>query len=211
MIPEDSGFGFGVAPRYYDYQARADYVPNERFNLRLLAFGSDDLFSFVFEELLDHDPSFDGFSFGRAFHQIQGTLNYTIDSETDLFAGLMSGWQNIDIRPGGIDRHLLCPLVLRVTSRTAASTPEAPHRHPGDPSTLRGLRFDPRPDQRRTGAASSREPRVIEATEIGYTGELGLWPRPSGDPSRTSTSSAASASTAGSGPSVISRSIQGSP
>ena len=114
IFADSESFSFTAAPRYYDYQFRVDYKPNSRTNARFLVFGSDDLFTIVLNEPSDNDPNLGGFSFGRIFHQIQGTLTTGLTDTADLYVGLMTGYQTLDITPGDLGFSLrLCPLTLR--------------------------------------------------------------------------------------------------
>jgi TonB family protein len=73
VLPEDGGFEFTTAPRYWDYQAIADYHPDQRDNLRLFLYGSDDKLVFVFgDELADNPNLGGGVNVGLSFHQLQG-------------------------------------------------------------------------------------------------------------------------------------------
>jgi outer membrane receptor protein involved in Fe transport len=42
VLGKDSGLQFSVLPRYYDWQARADWQPRDRWHLSLFVFGTDD-------------------------------------------------------------------------------------------------------------------------------------------------------------------------
>jgi TonB family protein len=177
VIPEDAGFGLSVAPRYYDYQFRADYRPNDRFSLRLLSFGSDDLFSFVLDNPPDSDPSFTGFEFGRSFHQLQATMNYVIAPGLDLFAGLMSGYQLLNIVPGEAGFSLaFCPLTLR-SHISWRGIPKLELRG-GVLATLQRYAVDlniPAPTKEGQIQLPLSSQEWIQAQEEGYTGETGLW------------------------------------
>lgn len=99
VIPSDSGLGFTAAPRYYDYQARADWRPNPDVWLRLLVFGSDDAFAVALDDPSLDDPSQQGFSIARSFHQIQGALDWRLTPELSLYLGLATSYQKLSLDP----------------------------------------------------------------------------------------------------------------
>ena len=56
VLPKDSGLQFAVLPRYYDWQARADWRPSDRWHLSLFVFGTDDSTAFALDRNDAGDP-----------------------------------------------------------------------------------------------------------------------------------------------------------
>lgn len=100
ILGDDSGFRFSTAPRYYDYQVRADYHPGGTTRLKLLAFGSDDEIVVLGERPDASDPNGSGFAFGRFFHQVQATSTLDLNPELQLALGLATSYQQITVTPG---------------------------------------------------------------------------------------------------------------
>lgn len=72
VLPDDSSLDFQTPPRYYDAQARIDWVPSHEHRLSLTFLGSDDRTGFSLAEENPHDPEVTGTlrgrdAFGRAF------------------------------------------------------------------------------------------------------------------------------------------------
>ncbi|MCA9518103.1 MAG: carboxypeptidase regulatory-like domain-containing protein, partial [Myxococcales bacterium] len=70
LLGDDPGFAFTTAPRYYDYQVRADHRPDATTLLKLVALGSDDEVVLLSDRPSADDPGGSGFSLGRSFHQL---------------------------------------------------------------------------------------------------------------------------------------------
>lgn len=72
VVPQDV-LTLTVAPRYYDYQLRYDAPPTERgTKAHVMAYGSDDAFTFVLKDPPDEAVEFRGqFLFRTLFHQAQ--------------------------------------------------------------------------------------------------------------------------------------------
>jgi outer membrane receptor protein involved in Fe transport len=71
FLGKDSGVSFTVLPRYYDWQARVDWQPADRWKLALFVFGTDDSTSFALDRNDPADPALTGkflnrTGFGRA-------------------------------------------------------------------------------------------------------------------------------------------------
>jgi hypothetical protein len=90
---------FTAAPRYYDYQARADYRPNSNVSLRLAVFGSDDTISLATKNPSDDDPSSRGFELSRSFHQVQAATDLRLAPGLSLYAGLGTSYQQFELFP----------------------------------------------------------------------------------------------------------------
>jgi len=116
-ILEGSGAGADLiaAPVYYDYQVRADYNPDPKGQLRILAYGSDDKLAVEFAEPAAQDPQTTGFGINQRVHQIQAYYEYKFSRDFNLSAGITSGYQGVRFNIGE-DRTFklrVCPLVLR--------------------------------------------------------------------------------------------------
>ncbi|MBN2341547.1 MAG: TonB family protein [Deltaproteobacteria bacterium] len=93
VMPDDGGFQFTVAPRYYDYQLITDYHPDKKRNLRLFVFGSDDKVVFLFGNQVVGDPTFSGgMNFRTAFHQAQLRYRRQFTAKVSNEANLASGF-----------------------------------------------------------------------------------------------------------------------
>jgi hypothetical protein len=76
VIPDQPGLELTVAPVYYDYQLRLDWVPRQESRLQLLVFGSHDEMKFLLEKPPSGDPSLRGdMSMWVDFHR--GILKWT--------------------------------------------------------------------------------------------------------------------------------------
>ena len=101
IVPAVAGdaINFVAAPRYYDYQARADYRPNADVALRLAVFGSDDTLALLTDAPSDSDPNSRGFELSRAFHQIQAVADLRLTRDVSLFAGISTSYQTLSLSP----------------------------------------------------------------------------------------------------------------
>ncbi|TNF25457.1 MAG: hypothetical protein EP329_23070 [Deltaproteobacteria bacterium] len=168
---------FSTAPRYYDYQLRADWRPSERRNLRLLAFGTDDLLKLVRSEPDPLDPSFTGFELSRSFLQIQGTYTEQLSDTLGMKLGLATSYQRLTVVPGGNLFDLTFdPITLRGILTWRGSR-ELSVRG-GLDGTLTRFKVDartPAPTKEGQIASPSATKAVIEATEEGYSGNVAGW------------------------------------
>jgi hypothetical protein len=67
VMPSGGNLSFNVLPRYYDWQARVDWTPVDRWKLGLFYFGTDDSTSFALARADAADPSLSG-QFGNRTH-----------------------------------------------------------------------------------------------------------------------------------------------
>ena len=176
VLPEDSGVSFGTAPRYWDYQVRADYR-DERSNLRLLWFGSDDELSVLQSAPSDDDPSSSGFSLRRFFHQLQAVWDYQLTDRLTLTLRGAASYQGLRIAPGASSFDLTFdPGTLRADLDWRPS--ERLRFRGGVEGTATRYRIDARlPPPTKEGQVpiplSAREP--IVATEEGVSGRMAAW------------------------------------
>jgi len=171
------GANFGTAPRYYDYQVRADYHPGGRTRLKLLAFGSSDKVVVLGDQPDANDPKGSGFALGLSFHQVQATANLDLSPAVALTLGLATSYQQVDINNGGNSFSLKAdPLTLRADLDA----------RPSDVVRLRGglwaevSRFKvgialPRPTKEGQVQLPSEVLERIEATEEAFAGRLDGW------------------------------------
>jgi len=168
---------FSTAPRYYDYQLRADWRPNDRQNLRLSVFGTDDLLQLVRSEPDPLDPSFTGFELSRSFLQVQGTYTEQLTQALGMKLGVATSYQRLTVKPGGNLFDLTFdPITLRGILTWRGSR-ELSIRG-GLDGTLTRFRVDARtPAPTKEGQVSSptATQTVIEATEDGYSGSVAGW------------------------------------
>ncbi len=177
IFDQDSSLQFSAAPRYYDYQARADWRPNDRTSLRLLAFGSDDLLAAAVDTPSSGDPNGRGFRLRRFFHQVQGRLTTQLSRDLTFDAGLATSYQRLEIRPGGNDFTLTFdPVTLRTDLDYRASP--ALRLRGGLLATAQ--RYEtavnlPRPTKEGQVALPAQVKETIETSEGGVAGQLALW------------------------------------
>ncbi len=101
VMPDDGGFSFNVAPRYYDYQAVIDYHPSKKNNLRLFAFGSDDKLVFVMGDDVGDNPNFTGGgAFAIYFHQAQIRWDHHFSKAVSNSFNIGSGYVVADMSFG---------------------------------------------------------------------------------------------------------------
>lgn len=107
---------FTAAPRYVDYQLRADGRPARGLSVRLLAFGSDDALELVTAAPSDADPGAQGFGLRRSFHQIQATADWQPGPRSSLYLGLGTSYQQLKLSPSAATRFDLTfdPVTARV-------------------------------------------------------------------------------------------------
>lgn len=168
---------FTTAPRYYDYQVRADYRPGDGTRLRLLAFGSDDEIVVLGGGPDADDPDGSGFALGRFFHQLQGTLGLDLAPDLGFTLGVATSYQQLRIRPGDNDLKITFdPLTVRADLDWRGD----------DRLKLRGglwadlTRFRvelslPRPTKEGEVQLPSEILDVITTTEEGFGGRLDAW------------------------------------
>jgi TonB family protein len=106
-MPKEGGFEFTTAPRYWDYQAVADYHPSPRDNLQLFVYGSDDQVVFVFGDEVLNNPNFtQGLDLRLGFHMLQAKWDHafskSISNQANASFGFQSGegylGQNIEFK-----------------------------------------------------------------------------------------------------------------
>ncbi len=171
------GVSFATAPRYYDYQLRADYHPGGRTRVKLLAFGSDDEIVVLNDRPDADDPDGSGFSFARSFHQVQATASLDLAADLILSLGLSTGYQRLDISPGDNDFALI---VDPVTARADLDWRSSPTLRVRGGLLAEAARFRvdiavPRPTKEGQIQLPSEVVPRYEATEEGFTGRLDGW------------------------------------
>lgn len=76
FFPSDSAVGFSTAPRYYDYQAIAQYRPRAGHDFRFMFFGSDDRLTLLFKQPADFNPQAGGNQFGLSTTFYRSLFSY---------------------------------------------------------------------------------------------------------------------------------------
>lgn len=168
---------FSTAPRYYDYQARADYRPSDRATLRLLAFGSDDQLALIRDAPDPADPTSRGFALSRSFHQFQGTWTQQLTDELGLRLGLATSYQRLTVAPGDTRFDLTFdPVTLRAALAWRGS-PRLSVRGGVDAQVTR-FKVDanvPAPTKEGQVPLPGASQEVIRATEEGFTSDFAGW------------------------------------
>ncbi len=174
---EDGGFRFSSAPRYYDYQARADFAPERGPRMRLLVFGSDDSLVVFGGSPGGNDPNASNFALSRSFHQVQGTLEHALSNEVTVTAGLATSYQQLRVSPGSNDlRITFDPLILQgdVSWRPSSRF----NLRSGLYSEVTRFKVDVRlPLPRKEGEVQlpSEVQQIIQAREEGFSGRVDAW------------------------------------
>jgi TonB family protein len=103
VLPDDGGFQFTMAPRYYDYQLIVDYHPSLKDNLRLFVFGSDDKMIFLFGEDMVGNPNFSGdMGMQLSFHQLQLRYDHEFSKAISNHVNVGVGLWLQDMSAGGM-------------------------------------------------------------------------------------------------------------
>jgi TonB family protein len=93
VLPDNGGFSFTTAPRYYDYQAVADYHPDRNDNLRLFVFGSDDKVVALFgDQPVANGQGGSGAGVHLGFHQLQAKWDHRFDKVVSNQANVGVGY-----------------------------------------------------------------------------------------------------------------------
>jgi outer membrane receptor protein involved in Fe transport len=106
VMPDDADLKFTALPRYYDYQARLDWLPTDRWRLGLFVFGTSDAFGVHTGADSAADPVLTGAHVDNTtnFLRAVGSATYQsarVESRTGL--ALVAGSFNLEIGP---DRYL---------------------------------------------------------------------------------------------------------
>jgi TonB family protein len=103
VLPEDVGFGFIVAPRYYDYQAKIEYAPkgsSRRF--RFLLFGSNDEARLLLDNPALVDPEGRGdIGFAIGFHRAVASMSASFTENLRTEMTLAIGFEDFHSAIGG--------------------------------------------------------------------------------------------------------------
>jgi len=103
VVPEDT-LTLTVAPRYYDYQLRYDAPTTEAgTNTHVMAYGSDDAFTFLIKEPPDDEVELRGtFLYRTLFHQAQAGITKPLASGWLLSATPAVAYQSLIIEVGDL-------------------------------------------------------------------------------------------------------------
>lgn len=92
-----SGAGLNAIalPVYYDYQAALEWRPTPRDRLRIMGFGADDRFAFLFTRPQDVDPTLNGqVGTHTLFHRFQILYSHDFSTRTNLRALFATGYDD---------------------------------------------------------------------------------------------------------------------
>ena len=103
VVPEDV-LTLTVAPRYYDYQLRYDAPTSAAgTNTHVMAYGSDDAFTFIIKEPPDEDVELRGqFLYRTLFHQAQAGITKPLSNGWFLSASPAVAYQSLIIEVGDL-------------------------------------------------------------------------------------------------------------
>jgi hypothetical protein len=192
VLPKGSDLSFSVLPRYYDWQARIDWNPVDRWKLALFYFGTDDSTSFATDRTDQADPALTGkFDNRTHFDRLIASASYTgerlknrlaFSADLTRFAFEMSSDRHLRLDNQGLtlrDEAEL-PLGTRVTLRAGAEAMgqrigfdrkmPRPQRE-GDPSMV-NFTYDPIVAEKETillptvAAWTSADVRVAQAVTL---------------------------------------------
>jgi hypothetical protein len=132
VLPKDSGLQFSVLPRYYDWQARIDWQPSDKWKLALFFFGTDDSTAFALDRKDAGDPLLTG-SFGTttSFNRAIASATYqgasvrnklALSADITHFGFEMSSDRHLRLRNEGLALRDEVELVIspRLTLRGGA-------------------------------------------------------------------------------------------
>jgi hypothetical protein len=162
---------FTAAPRYVDYQLRADGRPSPSTWLRILVYGSDDAIELLSKAPSDADPRSQGFGLTRSFHQIQAAADIALSARSSLYLGIGTSYQKLGLSPSSTTKFDLTfdPVTAR-SQLTWAALPQLTLRA-GAWATVQRYRVDarlplPTKEGQVAGPLSSRP--VITSFEEGF-------------------------------------------
>lgn len=168
---------FTAAPRYLDYQLRADARPRPGTWLRILAYGSDDAISLLTKAPSDADPRSQGFGLTRSFHQVQAAADIALGPRMSLYLGMGTSYQRLGLSPSSNTKFDLTfdPITAR-SQLTWAAMPELTLRA-GAWATVQRFRVDarlplPTKEGQVAGPLSSRP--SISSFEEGFQSDAAL-------------------------------------
>ena len=186
IVNQDGGFQFTSAPRYYDYQVRADYHPKGGAKLRLLAFGSDDDLVVFGGAPGATDVNANNFALSRSFHQIQGTLQVPLSRTLGFTAGLSTSYQKFRVTPGSNDFQLTFdPVVLQSDlSWRPSSEVQIKAGVYGEVQRFKVDLRSPLPTKEGEVQLPTEVRQVFEVTESGFSGRADIWGEATWQPSR---------------------------
>jgi outer membrane receptor protein involved in Fe transport len=112
VLPKSSGLEFSVLPRYYDWQARVDWQPADRWHLALFFFGTDDSTAFALDRKDTGDPLLTGnFGTSTSFNRAIASATFqapafknraAVSLDLTRFAFTMSTDRHLKLRNEGV-------------------------------------------------------------------------------------------------------------
>ncbi len=106
ILPADADLSFTALPRYYDYQARLDWMVSDRWRLGFFLFGTDDLFELTSGTDSAEDPSLTGATFRNATSFLRAIASATYESERVTSRTSVTGMGGNFIFEAREDRYL---------------------------------------------------------------------------------------------------------
>jgi hypothetical protein len=132
VLPKGTDLSFSVLPRYYDWQARVDWQPRDRWKLALFYFGTDDSTSFATGKPNESDPALSGSFDNRThFDRLIASASYegprfknrvALSADLTRFSFAMSSDRHLKLNNQGLTvrEEAELPLGSRVTLRGGA-------------------------------------------------------------------------------------------
>ncbi len=177
IVGSEDGFRFTTAPRYYDYQVRADHHPESGAKVRLLAFGSDDDLVAFGGAPGANDLDANNFRLSRSFHQVQGTMQLALARDLFFTAGLATSYQRLRVSPGSNDLQITFdPLIGQADLEWRPSRAiRLKGGVYGEVQRFKVVARVPLPTAEGQVALPSEVQRVFDVTENGFSGRADLW------------------------------------
>jgi outer membrane receptor protein involved in Fe transport len=101
LLPEQVSLDLTVAPYYWDYQTKVEWIPSTNNRFYMLVFGSHDELSFLFERPMSSDPSLRGdFGMWIDFHRIYAVWVHSPDPDWELRWSLVGGLDRAHVQIG---------------------------------------------------------------------------------------------------------------
>ncbi len=101
ILPEQVSLDLTVAPYYWDYQTKVEWIPSTSNRFYVLVFGSHDELEFLFEKPLSADPSLRGdFSMWVDFHRIYAVWVHSPESSWQLKWSVVGGLDRAKLQAG---------------------------------------------------------------------------------------------------------------
>jgi outer membrane receptor protein involved in Fe transport len=101
LLPEGVSLDLTVAPYYWDYQTKVEWIPSTRNRFYMMVIGSHDELEFLFERPMSSDPSLRGdFSMWMDFHRIYAVWVHSPKSSWQLKWSVVGGLDRAKLQIG---------------------------------------------------------------------------------------------------------------